>query len=226
MVLNAAENELFEREVTCTVDGIKIGVLHDDEADDYYASLVRLHKNDMQLVVPCLVTDSNITYRPVPRQSLRNWVDEQTAKTNKPERPEAIEEAASSIVEPVDAKVLQQVQSRVIRTILKLVSQSWFSPLDMNIIDRFAYGLYWHEENTVDGLIGTKQANALVLVTYALHRTSSPSISYGRTVTVCGKEMPVVVIEDLELIGIIIASSYSTKEMAASIMSGSSIAPK
>jgi len=70
----------------------------------------------------------------VPRQSFRKWVDEQTVQTSKPERPEATEEAASSIVEPVDDKVLQQVKSRANHTILKLVAQSWFSPLDMSIM--------------------------------------------------------------------------------------------
>jgi hypothetical protein len=89
-------------------------------------------------------------------------------------------------------------------------------------MERFAYGLYWHEANTVDGVLGVQQGNALVLVTYALHRTSASQVVYDKTVMVCGEEVAVIAIEDIGVINLIIACQDG-EAMARAIMNGASI---
>lgn len=221
MVLKATQNDLYEREVACFIDGIKVGTLHEDEAYDYHRSINQLNAHGMELVVPCRVTDSNmIYYRPVPRESLRDWVADQLPKVV----PEAAQ-TLTAVQEDAVPVALDQVRvsSRVNRHVLKLVSQDWFSPLDMGIMDRLAYGLYWHEEHTVDGTVGLHQSNALILITYALHRASSDSVIYDQTVTVCGEEHPVIVIDDLDLIDTIITAPQKADLMAKAVMSGSAL---
>lgn len=231
MLLKATENELYEREVACFIEGIKVGILHDDEAYDYYRPIKQLNEYDMELVVSCLVTDSHmIYYRPVPRESLQKWVAGQLPKTPVVVAPEAAEEVVEEIVaDSVDEAItispeeIARVSARVSRTILKLVSQPWFSPLDMGLMERFAYGLYWHEANTVDGVLGAQQSNALVLATYALHRTSASQVIYDKTVMVCGEEVAIIAIEDFDLIDRIISTPENGEEMARAVMCGASI---
>lgn len=231
MLLKAIENELYEREVACFIEGIKVGILHDDEGYDYYRPIRQLNEHDMELVVPCLVTENSmIYYRPVPRESLQKWVAGQLPQTPVVVAPEAAEEVIEEVVtDGVDEVIaispeeIARVSARVSRSILKLVSQTWFSPLDMGLMERFAYGLYWHEANTVDGVLGVQQSNALVLVTYALHRTSASQVVYDKTVMVCGEEVAVIAIEDLDLIDRIISASESGEALAQEIMNGGSI---
>jgi hypothetical protein len=228
MLLKATENELYEREVACFIEGIKVGILHDDEADDYYRPVQRLNEHDMELVVPCLVTDSSmIYYRPVPRARLQKWVAEQIPQKPVVIAPEAVDEVVEEIVSDgvneviaISPEEIARVSARVSRSILKLVSQPWFSPLDMGLMERFAYGLYWHEANTVDGVLGVQQGNALVLVTYALHRTSASQVVYDKTVMLCGEELAVIAIEDLDLIDKIIFSPEEGEALAMAIMNG------
>jgi hypothetical protein len=231
MLLKATENELYEREVACFIEGIKVGILHDDEAFDYYRPIKQLNEHDMELVVPCLVTDSHmIYYRPVPRESLQKWVAGQIPQPPVTAAPEAAEEVAEEIVADsadeviaISPEEIARVSARISRSILKLVSQPWFSPLDMGLMERFAYGLYWHEANTVDGVLGAQQSNALVLATYALHRTSASEVVYEKTVTVCGEEVAVIAIEDLDLIDMLISSPEDGEALALGIMNGRAI---
>ena len=219
MILVAAENDLYEREVQCFIDGTKVGVLHEDEAYDYYVSIKKLSEHGMELVVPCSVHDNGmIYYRPVTRESLRDWVD---AQTQKAEAPSAETTGSAPAVLPAT------VSSRVTRHLIKLLSQDWFSPLDAKIMDRFAHGLYWHEQHTVDGSIGIQQGHALVLATYALHRISSPLVKYDENISL-GKDddskfvLPVIVIDDIELIDMIITTAHEWESKAKLIMEGSS----
>lgn len=227
MLLKATENELYEREVACLIEGIKVGILHDDESHDYYQPIRQLNNHDMELVVPCLVTESNmIYYRPVPRESLKKWVAGQIPQTPVIVAPEVVEGVMTDGVDEVIAvshEEINRVSARTSRSILKLVSQPWFSPLDMGLMERFAYGLYWHEANTVDGVLGVQQSNALVLATYALHRTSASQVVYDKTIMICGEEVAVIAIEDLSLIDRIISSPENGEALARAIMNGVSI---
>lgn len=231
MLLKATENELYEREVACFIEGVKVGILHDDEAYDYYRPIRQLNEYDMELVVPCLVADSHmIYYRPVPRESLQKWVAGQIPQTPVVAAPEVTEAVVEEIVaDSVDEVIaispeeIARVSARVSRCILKLVSQPWFSPLDMGLMERFAYGLYWHEANTVDGVLGAQQSNALVLTTYALHRTSASQVVYDKTVMVCGEEVAVIAIESLDLIDRIITAPEDAEALSRNVMSGASI---
>jgi hypothetical protein len=167
----------------------------------------------------------------VPRARLQKWVAEQIPQKPVVIAPEAVDEVVEEIVSDgvneviaISPEEIARVSARVSRSILKLVSQPWFSPLDMGLMERFAYGLYWHEANTVDGVLGAQQSNALVLATYALHRTSASEVVYDKTVMVCGEEVAVITIEDLDLIDRIISAPEDSEKIAHEIMTTGTLA--